>query len=109
VDCCVDPGVVVERFLRPRPGGKHRGRAADDGPDAQRCRQSARRTAPDEESAAPYSLGLSAAGSATKDSAPGRMFDAEDADHRAFAGRCETIGIISGSSYSRRTQSSSQI
>jgi hypothetical protein len=37
------------------------------------------------------------------------MFDAEDADHRAFAGRCETIGIISGSSYSRRTQSSSQI
>jgi type IV secretory pathway VirD2 relaxase len=70
----------------------HRGRAADDGPDVQRCRQSARRTAPGQGSAASHSLGFTCGGKGVaKDGAHGRMFDAEhnDADYGAFVERCQ--------------------
>jgi hypothetical protein len=48
---------LPRRCLRPRPGRQYRGRATDDEPDTQRCRQSARRPAPGEGSAASHSLG----------------------------------------------------
>jgi hypothetical protein len=82
-----------QRCFRLWPGGKHRGRATDDGSDAQRCRQRAHRTAPGQGSDTRDSLGLSAAEGVTKDGAPARLFDPEheDADYCAMVGRMRKL------------------
>jgi len=87
----VDQGIAAAALLSGAAGREYRSRAVDDGPDAQRRRQSARRTAPGQGAPLGTHVAYLRREGVTKDGAPGRMFDAEhdDADHRAFAERCE--------------------